>query len=137
MSPTPGKSLCKFESQQKTTAAENNGSSENNYFFSFLSSFRTKSFFFVSPNWDPSVIQHVYPILPNLMSSSLMSQVSCSFKRIMQRFVFMMSSILCCFFYFFIIYDDKGLFKKKCQLSCSSVFCWSLLLFYSNMVHKQ
>ena len=31
----------------------------------------------------------------------------------------------------------KGLFKKKCQLSCSIVFCWSLLLFYSNMVHKQ
>ena len=32
---------------------------------------------------------------------------------------------------------DKGLFKKKCQLSCSIVFCWSLLLFYSDMVHKQ
>ena len=35
------------------------------------------------------------------------------------------------------IMGDKGLFKKKCQLSCSSVFCWSLLLFYSDMVHKQ
>ena len=31
----------------------------------------------------------------------------------------------------------RGLFKKKCQLGCSFVFCWSLLLFYSNMVHKQ
>ena len=32
---------------------------------------------------------------------------------------------------------DKGLFEKKCQLSCSFVFCLSLLLFYSEMVHKQ
>ena len=34
-------------------------------------------------------------------------------------------------------FTHKGLFKKKCQLSCSFVFCWSLLLFYSEMVHKQ
>ena len=27
--------------------------------------------------------------------------------------------------------------KKKCQQNCSSVFCWSLLLFYSDKVHKQ
>ena len=32
---------------------------------------------------------------------------------------------------------NNGLFKKKCQPSCSIVFCWSLLLFYSEMVHKQ
>ena len=32
---------------------------------------------------------------------------------------------------------DKGLFKKKCQLSCSFVFCLSLLLFHSDKVHKQ
>ena len=32
---------------------------------------------------------------------------------------------------------DKGLLKKKCQLSCSFDFCWSLLLFLSNMVHRQ
>ena len=31
----------------------------------------------------------------------------------------------------------NGSFKKKCQLSWSFVFCWSLLLFYSEMVHKQ
>ena len=36
-----------------------------------------------------------------------------------------------------VLMDDKGLFKKKCQLSCSFVFCLSLLLFYSEMVHKQ
>ena len=33
--------------------------------------------------------------------------------------------------------DDNGSFKKKCQQNCSSVFCWSLLLFYSDKVHKQ
>ena len=32
---------------------------------------------------------------------------------------------------------DNGSSKKKCQLSWSFVFCWTLLLFYSNMVHKQ
>ena len=32
---------------------------------------------------------------------------------------------------------DNGSFKKKCQQNCSSVFCWSLLLFYSDTVHKQ
>ena len=31
----------------------------------------------------------------------------------------------------------NGSFKKKCQHNCSSVFCWSLLLFYSDKVHKQ
>ena len=31
----------------------------------------------------------------------------------------------------------NGSFKKKCQQNCSSVFCWSLLLFYSDKVHKQ
>ena len=31
----------------------------------------------------------------------------------------------------------RGYSKKKCQLSCSFVFCWSLLLFYSEMVYKQ
>ena len=30
----------------------------------------------------------------------------------------------------------NGSFKKKCQQNCSSVFCWSLLLFYSDKVHK-
>ena len=33
--------------------------------------------------------------------------------------------------------DNKRLFKKKCQPSYSIVFCWSLLLFYSDMVDKQ
>ena len=32
---------------------------------------------------------------------------------------------------------SNGSFKKKCQQNCSSVFCWSLLLFYSDKVHKQ
>ena len=32
---------------------------------------------------------------------------------------------------------NNGSSKKKCQLSWSFVFCWTLLLFYSNMVHKQ
>ena len=32
---------------------------------------------------------------------------------------------------------DNGSFKKKCQQNCSSVFCWSLLLFYSDKLHKQ
>ena len=34
-------------------------------------------------------------------------------------------------------YTYNGSSKKKCQLSWSFVFCWTLLLFYSNMVHKQ
>ena len=33
--------------------------------------------------------------------------------------------------------QSNGSSKKKCQLSWSFVFCWTLLLFYSNMVHKQ
>ena len=33
--------------------------------------------------------------------------------------------------------NGNWLFKKKCQLSCSFVFCWSLLLFNPDMVHKQ
>ena len=33
--------------------------------------------------------------------------------------------------------SNNGSFKKKCQQNCSSVFCWSLLLFYSDKVHKQ
>ena len=32
---------------------------------------------------------------------------------------------------------DNGSSKKKCQQNCSSVFCLTLLLFYSDMVHKQ
>ena len=32
---------------------------------------------------------------------------------------------------------DNGSSKKMCQPSWSFVFCWTLLLFYSNMVHKQ
>ena len=32
---------------------------------------------------------------------------------------------------------NNGSSKKKCQLSWSFVFCRTLLLFYSNMVHKQ
>ena len=35
------------------------------------------------------------------------------------------------------IEEVTGYSKKKCQLSCSFVICWSLLLFYSDMVHKQ
>ena len=35
------------------------------------------------------------------------------------------------------MYVCNGLFKKKCQQNCSFVFCWSLLLFYSEMNHKQ
>ena len=31
----------------------------------------------------------------------------------------------------------NGLFKKKSQLSWSIVFCWLLLLFYSDLVHRQ
>ena len=31
----------------------------------------------------------------------------------------------------------NGSSKKKCQQNCSSVFCLTLLLFYSDMVHKQ
>ena len=34
-------------------------------------------------------------------------------------------------------HENNGLFKKKCQKNCSSAFCWSLLLFYSDMMHKQ
>ena len=36
-----------------------------------------------------------------------------------------------------IVETYNGLLKKKCQLSCPFVFCPSLLLFYSDMVHKQ
>ena len=32
---------------------------------------------------------------------------------------------------------DNGSSKKKCQQNCSSVFCLTLLLFYSDMVQKQ
>ena len=35
------------------------------------------------------------------------------------------------------IKKSNGSFKKKRQQNCSSVFCWSLLLFYSGMVRKQ
>ena len=34
-------------------------------------------------------------------------------------------------------WGHNGSFKKKCQQNCLSVFYWTLLLFYSDKVHKQ
>ena len=36
-----------------------------------------------------------------------------------------------------VLSDNGSCKKKKCQQNCLSVFYWSLLLFYSDMVHKQ